>query len=114
MSKHTPGPWEAEFTYHNDPGYEEFIKRAEIVYKEEDATYVVARMDWSNPKVANTHLMAAAPDLLEACKTELKDYEVFCKTCGEDCDECAANGPKMQLEKAIAKAEGKDVQHERT
>ena len=68
MSKHTPGPWEIK--RHFDPGYK-FISApkhsglAQVVWCMEDE-------DRSPACEANAHLIAAAPDLLEALE-ELVD-----------------------------------------
>jgi len=110
MSDYTPPPWEyvTEITYLDDYPYS---KAHRIKIGKETLTIYCHAYGWEGEAeiVTKSNLIAAAPDLLEACKAGLKDYEVFCKTCGEDCDECTANGPKTQLEKAIAKAEGKAV-----
>jgi hypothetical protein len=58
------GKWKAEITYHEEPGYEQFIKRIEIVQK----STCIARMDWSNPPKEYAEFIAHArqdiPDLL--------------------------------------------------
>ena len=62
MSKHTPGPWQIK--RHFDPGYK-FISAqkhtalAQVVWCMEDE-------DRSPECEANAHLIAAAPDLLDA------------------------------------------------
>ena len=62
MSKHTPGPWEIK--YHPDPCYRyisgpQHIALAQVVWCMEDE-------DRSPECEANAHLIAAAPELLEA------------------------------------------------
>ena len=74
MSKHTPGPWGIE--RHYDPGYK-FISAkkhtalAQVVWCMEDE-------DRSPECEANAHLIAAAPELLEALEAlvldESKEY----------------------------------------
>jgi len=71
MSKHTPGPWEIK--RHFDPGYK-FISAqkhtalAQVVWRMEDE-------DRSPVCEANAHLIAAAPELLEALQNLLKVHE---------------------------------------
>jgi len=62
MSKHTPGPWEIK--YHPDPCYKyisgpEHIALAQVVWRVEEE-------DRSPVCEANAHLIAAAPELLDA------------------------------------------------
>lgn len=58
---------------------------------------------WNEMQEANARLMAAAPDLLEACKNTLEYFETtnFCQ-CGEECG-CIVG----EMRRAIAKAEGR-------
>ncbi len=94
-SEHTPGPWAAETGY--------------VMARHGDLTTFVADCG-RNAEVcaANARLIAAAPDLLAACKllADYADLDVY----GKD-----DRGEKM-LDKAIAaayaviaKAEGKDA-----
>ena len=71
MSKHTPGPWEIK--RHFDSCYRyisapEHIALAQVVWcvEEEERSPVCE---------ANAHLIAAAPELLEALENLLKVYE---------------------------------------
>jgi hypothetical protein len=92
MSKHTPGPWQIK--RHFDPGYK-FISAqkhtalAQVVWCMEDE-------DRSPECEANAHLIAAAPELLEALEkvfTVMNDdmpvglrkvcYEAIAKARGE-------------------------------
>jgi len=62
MSKHTPGPWEIKA--HPDPCYRyisapEHIALAQVVWRVEEE-------DRSPSCEANAHLIAAAPELLDA------------------------------------------------
>ena len=71
MSKHTPGPWEIEEHYHF--GYRwisgpEHSQLAQVVWCMEDE-------DRSPECEANAHLIAAAPELLEALENLLKVHE---------------------------------------
>jgi len=58
-TKHTAGPWKSEFD-----GYEVFAKRKEFCC-------VVMVMQEHHEYKANARLIAAAPELLEACKDGL-------------------------------------------
>lgn len=69
MTKHTPGPWEVQANRTSiyrpampeDEGHDEIIRLVALVYSS------VPDRDYSNLD-ANAHLIAAAPDLLEALK----------------------------------------------
>ena len=74
MSEHTPGPWKIE--RHYSPGYknisaEKHTALAQVVWCMEDE-------DRSPECEANAHLIAAAPELLEALEAlvldESKEY----------------------------------------
>jgi hypothetical protein len=95
MSNHTPGPWEATlYLSETDPPmkYPRVWANGMLIC----SIPAAARFDYANAK-----LIAAAPDLLEACKgmviaaTRTIDHETFVEAL-ED------------IEKAIAKAEGRD------
>ena len=82
MSKHTPGPWEIK--YHPDPCYRyisgpEHIALAQVVWRVEEE-------DRSPDCEANAHLIAAAPELLEALEMMLEMSEMggFGKAAAED------------------------------
>lgn len=84
---HTPGPWRID-------GFCRCVARDEVVVEV-----------FGQNRTANADLIAAAPELLEACKALLDG--------GPDCG-CEAEGHicgwpkvKQQAEVAIAKAEGK-------
>ena len=68
--KHTPGPWTIEnHTIQDGLGG---IKYSNI-YKGKN---VIAKcINWSPRHEANARLIAAAPDLLEACESGLKEIE---------------------------------------
>jgi hypothetical protein len=89
MTKHTPGPWK-----YYDSG---LITAGD--------GYYVAEVNWDGglmtvkQTVADMHLIAAAPLLLEACKLSLE----FIGTAGNVADEIEAI---RTIEAAIAAAEG--------
>ena len=108
MSKHTPGPWFAD-----DRGY---VWRRSLAELYEygggvagDKPLAAVHKGWCGedvtgyPVKANTQLMAAAPDLLEACQTlvDLPGTEDWLFTLEKAVDQARA---------AIAKATGE--QHE--
>lgn len=93
MSKHTPGPWKADILAPKDLGA--------IGIRLTDGLVVAVARFSDNPRIssqdafANATLIAAAPDLLDACKQALGAFE---------------NGDAIDwsdLQKAIDKAEGK-------
>lgn len=94
-SQHTPGPW------HYSPDVS--LHNTALVYGADK--YLVAdagRIHRRQPEeqIANAHLIAAAPDLLTACKGLLKCMQVE--------PECAIYKAHMKLaEDAIAKAGGR-------
>jgi len=92
MSKHTPGPWEikahSDLCYRNISG-PEHLALAQVVWRVEEE-------DRSPDCEANAHLIAAAPELLEALEkvyTDMNDdmpvglrkvcYEAIAKAKGE-------------------------------
>lgn len=108
MSKHTPGPWEVE---------DNFIQTSEFmiceVYSKEDyAKHPDVQQDIVNKETgkANAHLIAAAPELLEACR-KAHECVVVRAGCRNSSEKDAAEDRKeidltiKLLEQAIAKAE---------
>ena len=85
MSKHTPGPWKLRKHSTNDT-----IWNIETPQKSVATTY-------NDEKGADAHLIASAPELLEACK-DAKKYIA---------ETLNPHSPLYKnLEQAIAKAEG--------
>jgi chromosome segregation ATPase len=57
----TEGPREVETQYMDEPGYEQYIKKQEIVaHADEETLYVIARINWCNPVEANAQVVALA------------------------------------------------------
>lgn len=95
QTKHTPGPWSAFIWNKNAP----HIITIGIPYSDGDAH--LCKIDCSiktDENKANARLIAAAPDLLRACKMAL---ETIKHAALEE-----FNIPQDYLERAIAKAEG--------
>lgn len=93
----TPGPW---FYDHNHPG--------EIRYGKGYASDVICRMergDWEQLE-ANAHLIAMAPELLEALKACVKRLKLGCYSPTTDLL------VSMKIEDLIRKAEGQEVEGE--
>jgi hypothetical protein len=75
-TQHTPGPWHFDGQEFND-------------VREADGELVAVALHLRTRKPerslaeaeANARLMAAAPDLLEACKAALSDYEPYIEKC---------------------------------
>ena len=94
MSKHTPGPWEAE-------------RSCDMTGAPLRAWWISAKGDidiaetsgekWPEEEAANARLIAAAPELYEACKE-------FVRKC--ECGEARSHRSYAQMKAALAKAEG--------
>lgn len=109
--KYTPGPWEIREVAHEKTPYSpRRVYRVEIIAPQyylgrrthsRDIAQMVDYCEWmDHPQ--NARLIAAAPDLLEACKAMMAWNETFD---GEDCEGLSAQ--IEQLRAAIAKAEGR-------
>ena len=101
MNKHTPGPW----TFENDEeDLDQWLIRAPSTDNNDTvgAVFKTGDSEYDNEVVYfNAHLIAAAPELLEALKAALDDS-------GCDGDLCA-NGWHEVARSAIAKAEWRDA-----
>lgn len=99
--KHTPGPWvENSFTDPGTPPYDQAPLRQ--VYGVEGGVVVgIARIERNHTEEgqANARLIAAAPDLLEACKGVYDEHEHDHDP--RPCFVCS------RMAAAIAKAEGR-------
>jgi ABC-type amino acid transport substrate-binding protein len=106
MSAHTPGPWFA-------------VKPTEEVTAKQDGWFIVDRADEMGHNVlyglpddvleANAHLMAAAPELLDAARQMIAaldetKYDVFI---GSPSDLLRLTDGRRALIDAVAKAEGR-------
>lgn len=89
MSKHTPGPWNIKS-----------FGSAEIIISAPTMPYVAVASPSLHAQTgtgeSNARLIAAAPELLEACKFALDHLDP-----SNGAEEC-----REQVKKAIAKAEG--------
>ena len=103
-TKHTPGPWTANY---NRPFSVVEIRGPK--HREDGSSLLIAEVAPINDRDGNAHLIAAAPDMLEA----LKQIDDFWSE--------SPSGPgmnrqrqdrfmalRLQLSAAIAKAEGKE------
>ena len=95
--KHTPGPWHVNYTT-----FDNAIVRFHIAGETHGSVYPVCEHTLeitpdSSEQLANAHLIAAAPELLEALKRAAAMMGRF-----PQCDEAW-----KQARAAIAKAEGK-------
>jgi len=88
---HTPGPWRA-VVRSNQKG----IRNVAVDLPPRGAWFPSATAAFTKEDVANARLIAAAPDLLAACKTALRHL----------CDTDACHEGKL-VRAAIAKAEGR-------
>ena len=105
MTKHTPGPWEhsGRFVYRRvDDDYRFEVASAECA---RDATLAQSRK-----AEANARLIAAAPDLLEACYSMLNVH--MAAKIGAQAEACKGFDLEYhfdKLRKAIAKAQAKPL-----
>lgn len=77
MSKHTPGPWEMMDSFY--PSIKEVVGPSFNVKAVMWATDLTER-DYQE-RLADLRLIAAAPDLLEACKAALSDDQPYIEKC---------------------------------
>lgn len=79
MSKHTPGPWKAHFEdayFVTGPD----LGRVAMMMNLKGAHGLGGRRS-GNESAANARLIAAAPDLLDACKAALSDDQPYIEKC---------------------------------
>ena len=99
LSKHTPGPWEVRWQRKNPAHMHFVIDALHPTPTGEPQRYVASSERFTNPDnaLADAHLIAAAPEMLEALKALRNvDYNTF-----EELDQLLS-----LADKAIAKAEG--------
>ncbi len=97
MSKHTEGPWYADDA---DGSYGVWSEEGPLVALTQRGMYPNARPLTDSETDANARLIAAAPDLLAACRATLAHmYD-------DETDAPTAAQLTEQLTRAIAKAEG--------
>ena len=89
--EYTKGEWKAVETEPNNPDSWEYHVTCDVGYK-----HTVCR----DANVDNAHLIAAAPDMYEACKQALRTFEAH---------KIRPFDPRyLKLSQALAKAEGKE------
>ena len=94
---HTPGPWKWINSYEALLGPNgEFILEEEIGYDREGAT-----PEGISVSPADAHLIAAAPELLEACKVAIETFDDDAPGAGD-----TEKGALRRLRAAVARAEG--------
>lgn len=99
MTKHTPKPWYID-------GHSVKVSKPEREFLGEGAPETICEMLSSvspGETTANQVLIAAAPDLLEACKQSMSWLREYHTQMGDPMDE-GVFGLADQLEAAIAKA----------
>lgn len=109
-AKHSPAPWKIDG---------EFDAGVNIGILDADGNEIlgISPMDgenldeWGDLSIANARLIAAAPDLLEACRTLFEDFaEAEACYCGQLIGGCDSDGQPREIcgyhlaEKAIKKA----------
>ena len=112
-SEHTAGPWEIEYDNYGNESYSEW-------YNILSPTGVIAQVGQcrklTKEQKANARLISSCPELLEACKAIVRDFEdedesliipaSSCVHVPNHTDLC----PYWLAKQAIAKAEGKEVE----
>lgn len=81
QAKHTPGPWEAKWSKYSEGKY--------LVQTKHPSNRVIASFDddgdgAGEQSIADAHLIAAAPELLEALKAAHKDLKTASRQLSED------------------------------
>jgi len=113
-TKHTPGPWTIK-----QQGFPNKMTLLEIASEKIDRPTIICSRNWRNQDltdeiIANANLIAAAPELLEACETiaQMLDSGELCRDISRDEDRDFAIRmlefvPKLKkLSDVIAKARG--------
>jgi hypothetical protein len=111
MSGHTPGPWNIDAPYICGNGTTRYSEgyTVAVVTTGYDSGKAVAQMHGhAGVYEANARLIAAAPDLLAACRVTLEDFiQLMEGHCPQGSpEEEAVNLVAGMLRAAIAKAEG--------
>ena len=118
MNKHTAGPWKIgnEHNYQAD----RYAKNAEWSRVRDKNGGLIAKVESVNPKgkrqscdfdieAANARLIAAAPELLAACKAMLAGFTSYhrCETASANIDDVTRRAQTIAAARAaIAKASG--------
>ena len=102
--KHTPGPWEVD----KETGeITANLSVLGIIYGADD--FPCCEEDIDEEYKANARLIAAAPDLLEACNEIYNSWHYFqCPICDADDEECKPDCAWPKMVRAILKAEAKE------
>lgn len=94
---HTPGPWQRDL-------YGNRILRSQVLTTDGLLIASLGDTDLPEDHCDNASLIAAAPELLEACR------DIYSKLCSRPDDCHVFDRNRAQLRDAIAKATGKAVQ----
>jgi hypothetical protein len=111
MSKlqHTSGPWKE---CKRGDYSEDFDKQSQIIIGDEMRICAVHSYDIESE--ANAHLIAAAPEMLEALITTYKAFNTdgHEHDCGQPCEgcECFSSCPNITVKQAIEKATGMSIE----
>lgn len=110
MSKHTPGPWQTSTRTKPRGGLTVFstvngVADALIAQVSEGESYEDRAIQVTESD-ANACLIAAAPDLLEACKTAVDFIDQFVVDADAGAQDPDAQAAHAELIAAIAKARG--------
>jgi hypothetical protein len=98
-SRHTPGPWKVSGCRMARKGFENPMIECGETHEPLIAELLGQDRAWET-KIANARLIAAAPELLEACKAAVTQFEANADYAFSDREVIKA------IQSAIAKAEG--------
>ena len=98
MSKHTPGPWVVKEWEHLDVDGSMAACGYHVVATRGKHDIVISASTIEDEDESDLHLIAAAPELLEACQLLVADYEGLNSAIGDDW--------YRKAKAAIAKAKG--------
>ena len=114
-TEYTPGPWKIdETTIGLEDEYQSWWQEIFEISSEQENSHIWIAFVQRNPypgskhnkqMKANAHLLAAAPDLYEALEM-VRDADEDCRKDGFDTIPPSA---RAKIDKALAKAEGRDV-----
>lgn len=105
---HTPGPWRVDGTYTPQSGRYDILSGDEPTPELVVMTLPAEMVSDPDQNLANAHLIAASPQLLDACKMQARLIEDMMQFVGQMAlqDYALLNEAPIAARAAIAKAEG--------
>ena len=93
MANHTPGPWTAQYRAGDKPAW--------IILAGSDRSILITRLlGYDVEDAANARLIAAAPELREACE-RLLNLARFCADAAGDVEEWNAGGEAYETTRVV-------------